>query len=203
MDEFRPRMEEWPRHGFHLQHYWFLVGKIESALYRGDGLEAWRLVTQYESGLRRSLLLQADVLLLDWLYVRARSALAAVVASGPGSAQHARALLREAEGDARRLGRIKRPTATGMGKLVRAGVAAAEGRTKRAYKLLTKAEKDFDAAGMRTLFAVARCRRAKLRGEETLYDETITSMIELKIQNPLAMLTMFAPGFEGSSSEGG
>jgi hypothetical protein len=50
MEEFRPRMEEWPRHGFHLQHYWFLVGKIEIALYRGDGPQAWKLVTQYAPG---------------------------------------------------------------------------------------------------------------------------------------------------------
>src|SRR5262249_1590308 len=28
-----PRMEGWPQHGFHLQHYWFLAGQIEIALY--------------------------------------------------------------------------------------------------------------------------------------------------------------------------
>jgi serine/threonine protein kinase len=190
-----PRMEEWAQHGFHLQHYWFLAGQIEIALYRGDGPQAWKLVTQHESGLRRSLLLQANVLLMDWMYVRARSALAAAVASGPGNPQDARALLREAEGDARRLERIKRPTATGMGKLVRAGVAAAEGRTKVALELLTEAERDFDAAGTRTHLAVARCRRAKLCGSETLYHETVASMIELGIQNPVAMLRQLAPGF--------
>ena len=70
--EMWPRMEEWPRHGFHLQHYWFLVGQIESALYRGDGPHAWKLVTQHEPGLRHSLLLHTDVLLMDWLFVRAR-----------------------------------------------------------------------------------------------------------------------------------
>ena len=98
--------------------------------------------------------------------------------------------------------RIKRPYATGVGKLVRAGVAAAAGRKKVALELLTKAERDFEAAGMKTLVAVARCRRAKLCGSESLYNETIASMIELKIQNPFAMLTMFAPGFESSSSVG-
>ena len=128
--EMWPRMEEWPRHGFHLQHYWFLVGQIEIALYRGDGPQAWKLVTQHEPGLRHSLLLQTDVLLMDWLFVRARGALAAAIASGPANPQDARALLREAEGDARRLERIKRPYATGIGKLVRAGVAAAEGRKR-------------------------------------------------------------------------
>jgi hypothetical protein len=90
-----------------------------------------------------------------------------------------------------------------MGKLVRAGVATAKGRTGVALKLLTKAEQDFEAAGMKTLLAVARCRRAELCGSKPLYDETITSMRELKIQNPVAMLTMFAPGFESSPSVGG
>src|SRR5262249_35709451 len=153
--------------------------------------------------LRHSLLLQADILLMDWLYVRARGALAAAVASGPGNPQDARALLREAEGDARRLERINRPTARCMGKLVRAGVAAVKGRTEVALELLTAAERDFDAAGMKTLLAVARCRRAELSGSESLHHETIASMIELGIQNPVAMLTMFAPGFESSSSVGG
>jgi hypothetical protein len=198
-----PRMEEWAHHGFHLQHDWFLAGQIEIALYRGDGPQAWKLVTQHESALGRSLLLKARVLLSDWLFVRARSALAATFGAGPANRQHARALLREAEGDARRLERMKRPNCTGTGKLVRAGVAAAKGRTELALELLTKAELDFDAAGMLTHLAVARCRRAKLCGSETLYDETIASMIELEIQNPVAMLTMFAPGFESSSSVGG
>ena len=69
-----------------------------------------------------------------------------------------------------------------------------------ALNLLTKAEQDFDAAGMRTLLAVARCRRAQLCGSKRLYDERIASMIDLKILNPIAMLTMFAPGFESSFS---
>ena len=101
------------------------------------------------------------------------------------------------------LERIKRPYATGIGKLVRAGVAAAEGRKKVALELLTKAEQDLDGAAMKTLLAVARCRRAELCGSKTLYDETIASMIELKIQNPVAMLAMFAPGFKSPFSVGG
>ena len=198
-----PRMEEWQQHGFHLQHYWFLVGQIEIELYRGDGPEAWKLVTQHESGLRHSLMLQADVLLVDWLYVRARGALAAAVASGPGNPRDARALLREAEGDARRLGRINRPTARGMGKLVRAGVAAAKGRTEVALELLTAAERDFDAAGMKTLLAVARCRRAKLYGSETLYDATIASMANSRSRIPSRCLRCSPRGLRSSSSVGG
>ena len=62
-----PRIEEFQQHGFHLQHYWFLVGQIEIALYRGDAPQAWKLVTQHEPGLRKSLLLQANVLLVDWV----------------------------------------------------------------------------------------------------------------------------------------
>jgi hypothetical protein len=195
-----PRMEEWAQHGFHLQHYWFLAGQIEIALYRGDGTQAWNLVTQHESALGRSLLLQARVLRSDWLFVRARSALAATLSADPANPQHARALLREAEGEARRLERIKRPNCTGLGKLVRAGVAAAKGRTGLALELLTKAEQDFDAAAMLTHLAVARCQRAKLCGSETLYDETIASLIEREIQNPVAILRQLAPGFENPLS---
>jgi serine/threonine protein kinase len=198
-----PRMEDWEQHGFHLQHYWFLAGQIEIALYRGDGARARKLATDHAPGLERSLLLQIDGLLTDWLFVRARSAIAAAVGSDPGSPQDARTFLRQADRDGRRLERINRRPATGMGKLVRAGVAAAEGRTEIALELLTEAERDFDVAGMKTLLAVARCRRAELCGSKTLYDETIASMSELKIQNPFAMLTMFAPGFERSSSVGG
>ena len=88
-------MEEWRQHGFHLQHYWFLVGHIEVALYRDDGPQAWKLVTQHEAGLRHFLLLQADVLLMDWLFVRGRSAVAAALSADAGNPQEARALLRK------------------------------------------------------------------------------------------------------------
>jgi hypothetical protein len=203
LQEIQRAMAEWPRHGFHLQHYWFLAGQVEIALYRGAGPQAWELVTRQAEGLRRSLLLRTHVLLQDWLYVRARSALAAAVAAGTGSPQEARALLREAEGAARRLERIKAPQAPGMGKLVRAGVAAAEGRTKVAVRLLTEAEQGLHAAGMATLLAVARCRRAQLCGLKDLYDGTIAWMKEQTIQNPEAILTMLAPGYKNPCSVGG
>jgi hypothetical protein len=181
------------RHGFHLQHYWFLAGQIEIALYLGDGPQAWKLVTEHESRLQRSLLLQTNVLLTDWLYVRARSALAAAIATGSGNSEYMRNLLREAEADARRLERIKVHESPGMGRLVRAGVAAVKGRTEVAVELLTRAEQDFCAAGMIVLRAAAQCRRAQLCGLKNLYDEAIASMTERTIQNPVALLTMLAP----------
>ncbi len=196
-----PRMEEWLRHGFHLQHYWFLAGQIEIALYRGDGPQAWQLVTRYASVLQRSS--AADASAADGLVVCPRpERLAAAVASGPRKPQDAQPLLREAEGDARRLERIKVAQSPGMGRIVRAGVAAAKGRTEAAAELLIKAEKDFDAAGMAALLAVARCR-AQVCGLDNLYDDTIAWMVEHTIQKPVAILTMLAPWPRSPFSVGG
>ena len=66
----------WSHKGFHRQHYSAMLARVQTALYRGDAEAAWRLLAEQESMLRRSLLTRVQVIRIESLYLRARSALA-------------------------------------------------------------------------------------------------------------------------------
>ena len=46
----------WSQRGFHRQHYSAMIALVQTALYRGDGAAAWRLMAERESSLGESML---------------------------------------------------------------------------------------------------------------------------------------------------
>jgi hypothetical protein len=44
LEDLRRAIEPWSQRGFHIQHYWALAGQVETALYRGEGRAAFRLL---------------------------------------------------------------------------------------------------------------------------------------------------------------
>ena len=71
----------WSQRGFHRQHYGAMIALVQTALYRGDGAAAWRLLAERESGLGESMLTYVQPFRIETLFLRARSALAAAVAN--------------------------------------------------------------------------------------------------------------------------
>ena len=69
-------IERWSQKGFHRQHYSAMLARVQTALYRGDAEAAWRLLAEQEPMLRRSFLTRVQVIRIESLYLRARSALA-------------------------------------------------------------------------------------------------------------------------------
>ena len=65
-------IERWSQKGFHRQHYSARLARVQTALYRGDAEAAWRLLTEQESMLRRSLLTRVQILRIESLYLRSR-----------------------------------------------------------------------------------------------------------------------------------
>ena len=95
-----------------------MLARIQTALYRGDADAAWGLLSELELILRRSYLRRVQVMRIESLYLRARSALAMAAAHG-----HERRFLRVARDGARRIANEGMPWSNPIALLVKAGIA--------------------------------------------------------------------------------
>lgn len=194
LEELRDAVDQWSHRAYHLQHYFFLLAEAEIALYQGEGRTAWKLVLDRWSALRRSLVLMSQLFRIESLYLRARCALAAAVRGAPGDAT---SLLRESGRAATRIERERTHWGKPLAELVRAGIAAAEGRRKEAAEHLVVAEESFTNSDMALYSAIARRRRGELMGEDegqALVQQADDWMRGEGIRNPSGMATMLAPG---------
>jgi hypothetical protein len=141
----------WSRRGFHLQHHWSLLSRTQVDLYAGRSEDAAARVASSWGAFRSSRLGRIQVVYAEMLYLRARASLAC--AHGPRRATE----LRRAAQDAARLDRLRSPHTSAFAGLVRAGVAARQGRIATAASELAVAATRLDAAGM-LLFARAADR---------------------------------------------
>ena len=184
----------WSHKGFHRQHYSAMLARIQTALYRGDADAAWGLLSELELILRRSYLRRVQVMRIESLYLRARSALAMAAAHG-----HERRFLPVARDGARRIANERMPWSDPIALLVKAGIAHLEKEPALAIRCLEDAIDRFDRADMKLYAAVARRRIGALReddrGRET-GREADAWMAAQNIRNPAAMTRMLAPGFE-------
>jgi hypothetical protein len=186
-------IERWSQKGFHRQHYSAMLARVQTALYRGDAEAAWRLFAEQQSRLRRSRITRVQVVRIESLYLRARTALA-MAARIKGSYQ----FLSVARAGARRIARERRPWSDPLALLLWAGIAYVEGSTPLALRCLHDAADRFDRADMKLYAAVARRRIGALqddaRGRE-LQRQAEEWMAAQHIKNPVGMSRMLAPGF--------
>ena len=184
---------QWSQKGFHRQHYSAMLARVQTALYRGNAEAAWRLLTEQESMLRRSLMTRVQVIRIESHYLRARCALA-LAAQGGSS----RRFLSVARAEARRIARERMRWSDPIALLLRAGIAHLEGRTPLALKCLHDAADRFDRADMRLYAAVAGRRIGALQDDapgRELQRRAEEWMATQHIRNPACMTRMLAPGF--------
>ncbi len=190
--EISQALAQWSRQGFHSQHYFGLVGQLEISLYCGKCQIAWQLMEERSPAVMHSLLLRIQELRIEWLYLRARCALAMAAA-----VQQPLPYWRAAARDAAKIEREKMSWADPLARLIRAAIAASNGRSDEAITLLAISEAGFEAADMTLHAAVARSRRGELLGDEegkALIDEVNGWMINRMIQRPGRLTAMLAPG---------
>jgi hypothetical protein len=183
----------WSQKGFHRQHYSAMLARVQTALYRGNGDAAWRLIAEQQSSLRHSLLTRVQVFRVESLYMRARAALAMAVSTGSS-----RRLLRIARAGARRIAREHMPWSDPIALLLRAGIANLEGRVPLSLSYLHHAADRFDRADMKLYAAVARRRIGALQDDapgRALQCQAEEWMAAQQIRNPTAFTRMLAPGF--------
>ena len=191
--EAREALARWSQKGFHRQHYSAMLARVQTALYRGDAESAWGLLVEQESNLRRSMLTRVQVLRIESLYLRARSALALAAAD-----KSARRFVRVARTSARRIAAERMPWADPIGMLLQAGIAALEGRDTDALASLHAAADRFDRADMKLYAAVARHRIGELQRDDdgrAQLQAAAAWMAAQQIKNPVCMTRMLAPGF--------
>jgi tetratricopeptide (TPR) repeat protein len=183
----------WSHKGFHRQHYSALLARVQTALYRGNGGEAWRLFTEHEPSLRRSLITRLQVFRVEIHYMRARSALAmAAITPAPHR------FLSIARAEARRIARERMPWSDPIALLLRAAGAYLEGNAAQSLKCLHDAVDRFEHADMNLYAAVARLRIGELQRDAVGRDRqraALAWMAAQNIKNPAGFTRMLAPGF--------
>jgi Cdc6-like AAA superfamily ATPase/predicted Ser/Thr protein kinase/tetratricopeptide (TPR) repeat protein len=185
---------QWSQKGFHRQHYSAMLARVQTALYRGDGEAAWRLLAEQQSRLRRSLLTRVQVIRIESFYLRARAALAMASSGSP------RRFVRVARAGARRIARERMPWSNPISLLLRAGIAHLEGQGPLTLSYLHDAADRFDRADMKLYAAVARRRIGALQDDapgRELQRQAEDWMAAQHIRNPAAFTRMLAPGFPG------
>jgi hypothetical protein len=186
-------MAGWSHKGFHRQHYTHIVARTQTRLYCGQAEAAWQLVAESWPIFERTHLLRARFLLIEASYLRARAALLNA-AEGRDVAR----FLSVARKDARRIGRVGLRWPDAIATILRAAVAALEGRAAEGRDLLAAAVTAFERAEMRLHAAVARRRLGVMQHDErgrAQVNEADTWMAAHGVTNPARMARLIAPGF--------
>ena len=194
--EIERAREGWSQEGFHLQHYLQLIGLVEIALYRGDGLSAWAAIEETWGPLQKSQMLRVlELTRSEALHLRGRAALGALIALGHDVPSGSK-LLKEVKKALRQLQKQPSPWARPWSQLLAAGIDTVEGRKREAEENLVAAAAGFDSHHMSLYAAVSRMRRGQLLGEggERLVREALAFMESEAIKKPEAIADAFAPG---------
>ncbi len=194
--EARRAAAQWSHQSFYLQHYFLLIGEIETLLYEKSGQAARAGLQEQWTFLKQSLLLRPQFFRIEALHLRGRCSLAAANGTNLSASSQGK-LLRETARDARRLQREKSHWGDPFATLLRAGVASLRRDRDEALERLAVAAAGFDAAKMALYAAAARrCRGLLLGGEEgRAFIEAADSWMRSElIQNPERMTAMLAPG---------
>jgi serine/threonine protein kinase/tetratricopeptide (TPR) repeat protein len=185
-------LTDWPRKGFHLQHYSSLVALAQIELYTGDYEVAWRHVEGQIKPLEKSMLLRIQGLRIEATYLRARLALA----SAAGKERDRR--LRIAQDLAHRIAGEKMRWSDPLALLINAGLAHRRGDDSGSVALVSQAVEGFEASDMALYAATARRRLGEVLGGDRgaeLVNQADDWMSKQQIKNPAAVANLLAPGF--------
>jgi serine/threonine protein kinase len=192
-EDLEAAMSRWTRKGFYLQHASTFRSLLQLDLYRGRVDSAWERVSAIWPQYTRSMLLRIQMIRIQMLELRARSALAAAE-----SRKDAQSLLHSAAKDARRLEREGERWARAHAHYVHAGIAAYHEDAPKAIHHLGLAASIFDAADMLLHGCVMRYRMGEIEGGNEGRRWMAEAEVWIKsqsIESPAKWSRMYAPGF--------
>jgi hypothetical protein len=183
-------MRDWRLPGFHIEHHYAMLARVNVALYAGDTEAARADVLRAWPGLERSYLMRIPAVRVQARAARARTAIA--LARSSDRARSA-PLLDEAARLARSLTREPLPFAKALGELVHAGVLAARGKTRAASLRFAAAERACDSLELLLHSVAARRRRGEIERDDALVRDADVWMASESIDVPARFAAMLAP----------
>jgi tetratricopeptide (TPR) repeat protein len=194
--EIDEAMAGWPqKQGFHLEHYYTLLARVQAYLYADKPDEAWKEMSTAWPQLERSFLLRVPSVRRQALFLYGRAALA----KAQSDLAYRSELQHLARTLARRLRyREKLPWCVAMGDLLDAGVVHLEGNRQRTITLLATASASFAHSDMALhVAAVDLVRGSMLGGDEgtQLVDKASTWAAQETVRDMSKLTAMLIPGF--------
>lgn len=190
LGEVKAAIARWSPRGFHVQHHNELVGTTLIRLYQGDGASAWAFIRDKQRLYQQAMLWRVQQVRIDFVQLRARSALMASHQSAdPGS------LLRSAERDARMLEQESAAWGKALGCLLRACVREMKSGVGGPDLFATAAAR-LEAVDLGAFAAAARYRQGeRASGDEgaRLKDEAVAWLAGQGVRDPLRMIRSHAP----------
>ena len=192
-DELENVMKQWTRRGFFIQHSTAFRSLMHLDLYRGRVDAAWARLSAIWPEYSHSMLLRIQMIRIQMLELRARSALALAELG-----KNTDSMLMSAEQDARRLEREGQPWSVAHAHYVRAAIAACREDSSTALHQLALAAELFDAADMPLCGWVMRYKIGEIQGGgegQALITRAEEWMSSQSIKSPARWSRMVAPGF--------
>ncbi|MBI4850325.1 MAG: protein kinase [Acidobacteria bacterium] len=192
-NQIKIAISKWTATGFHLQHYWALLGQAQVEIYDNKAEDALNLINSQWSPMKKGLLLEVQNSVVEMLHLRARSALACIKNS-----KEPKNLLKMAEQDAWKLLKEKVTSGNAFSYLLLAAIAFNRNQKDKAIDFLKLAKKNFQDIDMALYQAATNYRLGQLiNGDEgkELIRLAEYWMSSQKIKNIPQITEMLAPGF--------
>jgi hypothetical protein len=188
-------MARWSVNGYHLQHYWALLSRVNIRIYSGDADGAHDLVWSEWTRVKRSLLTQIPAVRHEGLHLRARATLAkaALLAGKPRAI-----LVRTARKDISTLLSAKLAWVRALGLLLEAAAHLLAGDRNACLTCLAQAISMLDTCGMQLYAAAARIRLGRQIGGpdgEAMADTGVAFMRAQGVTDVGRMTDLLATGF--------
>jgi serine/threonine protein kinase len=186
-------MTIWTKEGFHIEHYYALLARVQADLYVGDAHAAVAKLDESWGALRRSFLLRIRAVRVQALFLRARALLA--VAERDSSARPWK--VREVRRLARKLAGEKVPWSVALSLLLSAGACAVDRQDGEALALLARASETAATCDMALHAAVAkRARGLRMGGPlgTSLVAEADAWLAAEGVKSPERFSAMVLPG---------
>jgi hypothetical protein len=181
-------MRRWTNDGFHIEHAWEVHSLAQIDLYAGTPDSAFTRVNNAWRALERSLTLQIQQLLIEFLYLRGRSALSAAARSGLRQD-----LLKIGRSDGERLLRTQAEWAQPLGRVLLGSHAALIGDRAAAFEHLDAASAGFMERRMPMHSMASRYRSAQLRADPSDQDHVVDWFKARQVLVPASWIALLVP----------